>query len=117
MGEAATPESAALGRQIAGLRQRAGLSQEQLANRAGVHKSVVSRFEAGEFRRPQPDKLARMAEALSADLEDFYALIGYAAPAGLPSFKPYLRAKYGHLTQSQQEQLARVFEEITKEQP
>src|SRR5688572_10886743 len=110
MAEPASAASAELGRHLTRLRKAAGLSQEQLAEKAGVHKSVVSRFESGEFRRPQPDKLARLAEALQADLEDFYALIGYAAPAGLPSFKPYLRAKYGHLTSSQQEQLPRVFE-------
>jgi hypothetical protein len=31
---------------------------------------------------------------LQLPLEDLYSLAGYESPKGLPSFKPYMRAKY-----------------------
>jgi transcriptional regulator with XRE-family HTH domain len=50
-----------IGRYVARLREEQGLSQQQLAQRLDVHKSAVSRIEAGE-RGLTVDELAMVAE-------------------------------------------------------
>lgn len=54
------------------LRKRAGLSQTELAFRARVHPSLVSRLEAGSARpgRPGVDGLIRIAEVLAEVLNE-----------------------------------------------
>ncbi len=45
-------------------REAAGYSQEQLAERAGLSANAISALERGERKRPYPDTLRRLAEAL-----------------------------------------------------
>jgi transcriptional regulator with XRE-family HTH domain len=45
------------------LRRQAGLSQEELAKRVGVHTTHIGRYERGNSR-PSADALARLADAL-----------------------------------------------------
>ncbi len=52
---------AEIGNYVAELREERGLSQQQLAERLDVHKSAVSRIEAGE-RGLAVDELAIIAE-------------------------------------------------------
>jgi len=84
-----------LGRLIYQQRVTVGISQEQLAKKAGMHLSTVSRIEQGAIESPDPLKLQRLASALGTDVEDYFALVGYFTPHGLPSLAPYLRAKFG----------------------
>ncbi len=81
-----------LGAAIRRHRKAAGLSQLALAKEIGVPASTIFRLEKGEFGRPDPDKLARLAEALDIEAEELYALTPYPA---LPDMAPYLRAKHG----------------------
>jgi transcriptional regulator with XRE-family HTH domain len=81
-----------LGNAIGRHRKAAGLSQLALANKIGVPASTVFRLEKGEFGMPDPEKLARLAEALGIEAEELYALAPYPQ---LPEMAPYLRAKYG----------------------
>ncbi|HEY8745325.1 MAG TPA: helix-turn-helix transcriptional regulator [Chloroflexota bacterium] len=46
-------------------RQAAGLSQETLAERAGLSPRAISALENGERRAPHPDTVARLATALA----------------------------------------------------
>lgn len=48
------------------LRREAGLTQEQLAARASLHRTEISLLERGQ-RRPLIDTLTRLAGALSLD--------------------------------------------------
>jgi len=48
------------------LRERAGMSQDVLAKKAGISRSVYSRLERGGFRNAPLDVLRRIAEALNA---------------------------------------------------
>ena len=48
-------------------RQRAGLTQEQLAARAGVRAMRISRCERGLTVRPHRDLLTRLADALGVE--------------------------------------------------
>lgn len=49
-------------------RRKAGLSQAQLAQRAGVNQSVISAYETGA-RQPSLPSLARLVEATGSGLE------------------------------------------------
>lgn len=50
-------------------REAAGFSQEQLAERAGLSPNAVGALERGERKRPYPDTVRRLAEALGLDDE------------------------------------------------
>jgi transcriptional regulator with XRE-family HTH domain len=86
-----------LGAFLQARREELGLSARQLASRAATDQTTINRIEQGLIAAPRPDKLARIAEALGLNLADVYVHAGYAVPKDLPSFKPYLRAKYGDL--------------------
>lgn len=50
------------------LRERRGLSQEELAKRAGLQATAISHFETGT-RKPSFDNLRRLADALEATVD------------------------------------------------
>jgi transcriptional regulator with XRE-family HTH domain len=58
-----------VGLNVQNLRRGQGLSQEELADRAGIHQSYLSDIERGR-RNPSLLVLARVAEALGVDLEE-----------------------------------------------
>lgn len=55
-----------IGRNIARLRKRIGLSQEKLAEQAGLHRTYVGAVERGE-RNISVKNLAKIAQALNID--------------------------------------------------
>jgi transcriptional regulator with XRE-family HTH domain len=57
------PELVALGQRLRRLREAAGLSQEGLADRAGVHFTYVGQIERGE-RNPTYKNLRKLARGL-----------------------------------------------------
>jgi predicted nucleotidyltransferase/DNA-binding XRE family transcriptional regulator len=61
-------------------RQKAGLSQAQLARQAGVTQSVISAYESGA-RQPSLPTIARLIEATGSSLE---VLVHPASPARHP---------------------------------
>ena len=65
---------------LRGLREAAGLSQEELAERAGLSSHAVSALERGTRTRPYPHTIRSLADALDADDADRAALIA-AVPA------------------------------------
>lgn len=84
-----------LGNTLRARRTAANLTVRQLADKAGLVASTVSRLETAQIDSPRPEHLQQLARALACDVEDFYALAGYLMPEGLPALRPYLRAKYG----------------------
>jgi len=58
-----------LGHRIAALRADAGLSQDDLAERAGLDRRSIQRYEAGS-REPQYGDLLLIAHALDIPLAD-----------------------------------------------
>jgi transcriptional regulator with XRE-family HTH domain len=95
-------------------RQAAGLTAQQLGQAVGVDKTTILRIEAGSIREPSPATLQRVARVLKVDLEDIFALAGYATPEGLPSLTPYLRTKYGELPEEALAEAERFFTELTE---
>jgi transcriptional regulator with XRE-family HTH domain len=87
-------EAATLGEYLRVAREQVGLSQRQLAARAGIHNSYLARLESGETANPSADVVQRIADVLEVDATDLFAYIGVTLPAGLPELAPYLRAKY-----------------------
>jgi len=61
--------SAALGRIICNLRRAAGISQETLAERAGLHRTYVSQLERG-IKSPTITVLLKISQALNTPLSD-----------------------------------------------
>lgn len=57
---------ARLGTNLREARERLGLTQEQVAERSGVHATEVSRIEGGK-RDPQVSTVIRLAEALEVE--------------------------------------------------
>jgi transcriptional regulator with XRE-family HTH domain len=105
-------QSKKLGALLRQKRQNMGYSMTQLAKAAGVRDSTVLRIERGEFAAPRPDKLARFAALLEIELADLYAKAGYLVPDELPSFDPYLSAKYPDLPSDVRIDLARHFSQL-----
>lgn len=52
-----------IGKRIKLFRERRGLTQKQLGERAGILEATVRKYEIGQ-RNPKPDQIARIAEAL-----------------------------------------------------
>lgn len=89
-----------LGEYLKQARERAGLSQRQLAARVGIHYSYLSRLERSENDAPSAEVLQDLADVLEIPGADLLAFIGVKPAQGLPELAPYLRAKY-HLNEDQ----------------
>ena len=57
------------------MREKAGLTQEELADRAGLSPNAVSALERGQRRRPYPHTVRSLADALGLDEDGLAALL------------------------------------------
>ncbi len=87
-----------LGPSIKQARTQQGLSLRRLAERTGVPRTTIERIEQEKLERPRPDILHALGEALSLAVPDLYSLANYPTVTALPSFAPYLRARYQGLS-------------------
>ncbi|MDQ3928107.1 MAG: helix-turn-helix domain-containing protein, partial [Chloroflexota bacterium] len=83
-----TPEQdASFGTRLKRLREAAGLTQEELASKAGLTAKAVGALERGERRRPYPHTVRSLADALGLSEDERVSLLatirkqGDAAPA------------------------------------
>lgn len=60
-----------LGARIKELRKRAGLSQDQLAEKVGIESKYLSRIEVGK-RHPSLDALERIADSLQVEMKELF---------------------------------------------
>ena len=88
-----TKHSNVIGHYLKEKRQAAGLWQQDVAARANVHTSTISRIENGNLL-PSVDVMVRIGEALEADLTELLARLGAQTQRPLPEFEEYLREKY-----------------------
>jgi transcriptional regulator with XRE-family HTH domain len=70
-----------LGRRIRRRRQFLELSQEALAERAGVHRTQISLYENGE-RMPMTSTLVKLAAALGVSVGQLLVGVEWEVPAG-----------------------------------
>ena len=57
----------AFGQHLKSLRRRAGLTQEQLAERSGCSAHTISNIERGAFAAPRADTATLLAQALALE--------------------------------------------------
>jgi transcriptional regulator with XRE-family HTH domain len=94
-------------------RERAGLSQRQLAVKAGVNYTRIARIENGDTgNRPTPEHLQKLADALGehADISEMLEYLGVKPPAP----RAYFRRAYG-LNNAEAEEAEQRIAEIIKE--
>ena len=86
----AAPGSSSFAELVRRFRDRAALSQEELAARAGLTAKAISALERGERRRPYPHTVRSLADALGLDDAERAALARSARPtaAGVPEPPP-----------------------------
>jgi len=88
-----------------------GLSLREVAEKANVSDTSVMRIEQGQFAKPKPELLARLADTLDLSLGELYDLAGYPVPA-LPSMPVYLRTKYRDMPAPLRKELNDYFEKL-----
>lgn len=85
------------GEQLRIYREAAGYSQEELAERAGLSANAVGSLERSERKRPYPDTIRRLAEALGLSDDDRSAFAAASRAGGSaasePAVGPGLRAR------------------------
>ncbi|WP_188197731.1 ATP-binding protein [Nonomuraea sp. SYSU D8015] len=81
-------QQAALGALVRAWRERALLTQEELAARAGLNTRTVRRLETGELRRPRSSSMRSLAEALDLDTDEFALFTRAASPNPQQSARP-----------------------------
>jgi transcriptional regulator with XRE-family HTH domain len=109
------PEQAQrLGSYLRERREARGITLRQLGLDLGVDKTQILRLEQGAVASPRADLLAGIAAGLDLPVADVYGMAGYAASDELPSFTPYLRAKYRELPEDAVVQLERYFARLAR---
>ena len=73
-------------------RRIAGLTQEQLAEKAGVDASIISRLERGTRRRASYDSIVRLARALNLEPEELVTADVVIPPKPVVVKRPRRRA-------------------------
>src|SRR5580658_4208453 len=108
----------ALGETLRTARVAKGLSARKLAVACGLTHSFISKLESATYDGVSPDTLMALARSLDLAPEDLFTLAGYRLPDALPSFGPYLRARYGEeLPPAARAALVEVFETLRRQQP
>ncbi|MGD8860331.1 MAG: tetratricopeptide repeat protein [Myxococcales bacterium] len=77
-----------LGERIKDLRYRRGLTQAQLAYKAGVGEKTLKRMEAGSTATPRPETVAAVAGALGITPQELFASVDQAMAAGVDETPP-----------------------------
>jgi transcriptional regulator with XRE-family HTH domain len=103
-----------LGKTLRTAREALGLNSREVAKAAGIDQATLVRIESGSIAAPGPDKLAKVARVLGISAADLFASADYTVPADLPSFKPYLRTKYGNIPAEELERIEEYALKIAK---
>ncbi len=69
---AVNPFLSAFGEHLRSLRKKAGLSQEEVADRAGIHVTYLSGVERG-LRNPSIMNVSRLAQALDVPTKELFS--------------------------------------------
>jgi len=81
-------------------RNELGLSARELARRAGIDNATITLLEQAKIAHPRVETVRALAEAMELPLADLYAATNWLPEGSLPSLRPYMRAKYGSLSDS-----------------
>lgn len=72
----------AIGINAARLRRQTGRSQSFVADRAGVDRSALNKFESGKYN-PSVEWLCKLADGLDVPVVEFFSGLDSAAPSSL----------------------------------
>ena len=104
-----------LGQVLREARQDKNLSARKLEELCGLDHSFISKLEKATYGTVSADTLIRLARVLDLPTEDLFALAGYKVPEALPSFGPYLRARYGEeLPEGARAALTELFDTLSR---
>lgn len=78
---------ASFGERLRGYRERKRLTQEGLAEKAGLSTQAIAALESGRRQRPHPGTMQALADALNLDAQDRDALTGALRERGITSSK------------------------------
>lgn len=81
-------QRSALAQRLIRARLALGLTQEQVARRAGLRTNYVTQVEADHFRYPDPDKLAAWGQALGIPYRELQPLPYARADEDAPTISP-----------------------------
>lgn len=70
--DARDPFLIAFGKHVRSLRNKTGLTQEEIADRAGIHVTYLSGIERG-FRNPSARNIRRLAKALGVPTRELFS--------------------------------------------
>ncbi len=73
------------GQMLRQYRRKAGLTQNALAYKTGIHSSYISRIERGERQAPEREMVIKIIDALGLDTRDANELLLSAGYIPLPS--------------------------------
>ena len=76
------------GERLRTLREAAGWTQQELAERAGLATSAIAALERGRRQRPYPHTVEALADALKLEQHDRMALLRLVRPAASHPFRP-----------------------------
>ena len=86
-------DEAALGKRLQLARKRAGLTQQELCQKAGLSYSTLAKIERGAIRSPSIFTVASIAQATNSDIEDLLDVQARSLNSPAPS--PKKRSKSG----------------------
>ncbi|MEV2239437.1 helix-turn-helix domain-containing protein [Micromonospora sp. NPDC049891] len=69
-------------------RAKAGLRQEDVAERSGVSLSTIQRWESGQARNPKPDEVQAVCRVLGLSTVTAGVALGYLSPADVEYLPP-----------------------------
>src|SRR5438445_13452744 len=92
------------GEKLRKIREDKGLSQAELANKAGFQPSAISHFES-DRRSPSFDNLKKLADALSVTID--YLLGRETVPASAGPVAEKLFRNFGQMSAEDQDDLAK----------
>ena len=95
-------------------REEEGLSNNEVARRAGVDAGTVWRIEQGMIASPKAESLQAIGEVLGIPASDLFATVGWMPEGELPTIRPYLRSKYRDLPPEAVAEIEAEFDAIAK---
>lgn len=95
-------------------REALGLSASEVARRSGVNKGTVTRIELGQIASPRPDSLTAIGDVLGIPASDLFAIADWLPKRQLPTFLPYMRAKYKELPATAVAEMEAYFDRLAR---
>jgi transcriptional regulator with XRE-family HTH domain len=107
-------QAATIARLLRNQREMLGMSMREVARAAQLNVATISEIESGINLSPLPETLKAIARALDLPVSDLYAAADWLPHGELPTFAPYLRAKYSDMPESAVSELATDFDRLAE---